>query len=905
MRRRIVGSRFIVMVVAGMLLACICQGATSQTAQNPGVLKVDKVQQALKFSAKTQLTNPSPQCTLQITETGSTLIPIPLECFVDKKGALSASRQISSIQGVTPGTLEIDLEVRSGSGANLHFSGTVKLTQEDIQSEPKNAHPPSFLNISVSDKTLFLRASIDLPDGPHSAQAKLSQGTDNSASPIDLAVSCTAKNNELSAQIPLDSIASRLSPGQLTVDLVFPEELGPSASLHGATKLYENDLSGEMQPVQENPAWYSLSWLTPRARLWALVGAFLLAVGILIFVAFKLLPNTDKPEKQHSNVQYTYSQVESRPDPTKAAPPPENWIPYTTSQSGDAPAAAQGALQVAAAVAPIPPPASKSIEEQLKDAQAKSDLLEGKLARIETSHEYLRGEFEKLTHLSNVLFQSIQYDSNSADAVTRGVQFALAATVNHWIKSPTRNRTDLLALAPQAGIVDAKLATLQDTDQHQKGVSKFRDTEDGAWLWTPIPGTMDFWAAPVDAQFMAMGKAPSQLDEMFEGMENAGHGFQFQEIFRACRLRQMEPNGSYYKLVERGAFKRKDGPAPPGPKAQLFETYAKIVRLGQVDGSLTGRLRDLLEAWVWKTDANLGDFGIKLGEIQQSSTAPVAANTYATREDSRKMQENLEQELKGLKKSFADRLQEVEEGLAALKAVRFAPPIPAPAPAYVPAPAYETRPPLPVAPYIPQAPADRAVPAPPIPFPQAAQSPETRKTPGAGMPPALQQKWHDAYMRAVVNPASKPEITGIPSPELYIERARNLRNSLKAADRSAQVSIMHVKKDPSSSTVEVHPTDENAMGEIVCRVCSEKHTWQLAVVFGAPASNEYYLLFPGGALAKSNFPAGYSALIEDIPSSIFFMQATRPALLGLQDASRSTYVVLQKIALDSSEGEKS
>jgi hypothetical protein len=76
-------------------------------------------------------------------------------------------------------------------------------------------------------------------------------------------------------------------------------------------------------------------------------------------------------------------------------------------------------------------------------------------------------------------------------------------------------------------------------------------------------------------------------------------------------------------------------------------------------------------------------------------------------------------------------------------------------------------------------------------------------------------------------------------------------------------------------------------------------------VFGAPASNEYYLLFPGGALAKSNFPAGYSALIEDIPSSIFFMQATRPALLGLQDANKSTFVVLQKIALDSSEGEKS
>jgi hypothetical protein len=310
---------------------------------------------------------------------------------------------------------------------------------------------------------------------------------------------------------------------------------------------------------------------------------------------------------------------------------------------------------------------------------------------------------------------------------------------------------------------------------------------------------------------------------------------------------------------------------------------------------------------MWRIEAKLSRFGSQIGRIQQNSTAPSAANTNPTNDDLLKVKASLERELKGLKNSFAEKLQQIEESLTALKAVRVSPPIPAPAPApaQTPAPVYQARHPLPVASYVPQSSAARMESAPPILFSQAAQDLESRKTPVAGMTPALQGKWHEAYMRALMNPASKPEITGIPSPELYIERARNLRDSLKSADRSTQVSLVHVKKDPSSNTVEIHSTDENAMGEIVCSVCSEKHTWQIAVVFGAPGSTEAYLLFPGGALAKSNFPAGYSALIEDIPSSMFFMQATRPALLGLQDASRSTYVLLQKMTLDSSGGGKS
>jgi hypothetical protein len=681
----------------------------------------------------------------------------------------------------------------------------------------------------------------------------------------------------------LERISSNLSPGPLTINIELTEGSGTPQSFRGGTFLLHEDI----------PHWYSLDFLSPYSNAAILFGIVLGLAG-LIYILIQFPIERDKRRALRIELEEVAKRLDKLPSTTADSATPVGSAPSESGQPVDA--ASQSA----------PPQPQKSIQEQLKETQTQSETLTEKLGEIERHIKRLCDELSELSALSGVLYESIQHERTAGEDATGGLPFALAATVNHWISSRARHRTDLLELAVLAGVPNAKLATLQDTNQVSKGVSRFRFTDDGAWLWAPVPGSEDeFWAAPVDAQLMAMGKAPSQLDEMFEGMENARHGFRFDEIYRPCRLRRSEPNGDNYNLVHRGALKLMGAQSPGGPKAQLFETYAEFTRLGQACDSETGKICRLLAAWVWQTEGKFTRFGHEIRQIQESSTAPVVAHASPSQDDLRRVQISVQRELDVQRKSIAERLQQLEENLAAVEVMRL-PTVTTPA---VPPPPREPEIsynaiPRPAAPavvaHVPSPAAALKVPVsqptPPMDFPTA------RVT---AVPLALEKKWHDAYLLAMQNPDSMPKNIEIPPPDLYVRRALNLCNSLRAADRSATVLIMHVKKDTSSNMVELHETDESPTGDIVCRVCTEKHTWQLAVAFGATGTNSTWLLFPGGTLGKSNFAPGYSALIEDIPSSMFFMQAGRPALLRKLAAGKSTFEVSQKMTLESPQGGKS
>lgn len=140
-------------------------------------------------------------------------------------------------------------------------------------------------------------------------------------------------------------------------------------------------------------------------------------------------------------------------------------------------------------------------------------------------------------------------------------------------------------------------------------------------------------------------------------------------------------------------------------------------------------------------------------------------------------------------------------------------------------------------------------------------------------------------------------MTDVPSAEVYVRRVLNLRDAMVALNPSGEFAVVHVKKDSGNATVEIHETDESSTGEVLCRVCCARHTWQLALSCGIPPADPLYLLFPASTLGKGNFAAGYSALIDELPSSRFSTEGYDPAQLKLQDRHAATYVVWRKMTL--------
>jgi hypothetical protein len=161
----------------------------------------------------------------------------------------------------------------------------------------------------------------------------------------------------------------------------------------------------------------------------------------------------------------------------------------------------------------------------------------------------------------------------------------------------------------------------------------------------------------------------------------------------------------------------------------------------------------------------------------------------------------------------------------------------------------------------------------------------------------LPANWKGALEAARNRSNSERSVTDVPSPELYALRVRNLRDAMVALNPGGIFAVVHVKKDSGNATVEVHETDESATGEVICRVCCARHTWQLALSCGLPPADPLYPLFPATRLGKGNFAAGYSALVDDLPSSLFSTEAYDPAQLKLQDPHSATYTVSRKMTL--------
>jgi len=842
----------------------------------------DKGNHILKFSATTTIKDPNPGCTLTLKLSASESLVPSVQCTVaDQK--LSASLPMSSSLNITPGHLVyFDLKVQATSGLSQHFAGAMKLPKDQISD---STSPTPQLGTTIKDQNLHLEAATSLPDSESSQFARVTIGGTESHR-----VAWTVSNGKMSGDLPLQGISQNLRQGSIAVDLEFPENSGHH--FLGQFNFPQSEPQKPAEHLNASEEWYSLPFLRPLANLFALLGLFF-ALGGLVWMFVVQWRERRKRRAQRSEVEdlsKRLNDLQSTLDKREALDNSHQEAPGQNEAPGQVLISATGSLQ-----------------DKLNEVEKKADSVASQISEIRVRTESLSDEFTELNRVGNLLYTSIQRDYTQNGEVSGdrngGVDSALAAVVNRWIKDGASNRPELLSLARQAAIPDARLATLEDTGETVKGVSAFRFTDDGAWLWTPVPGTMDFWAVPADAQFMAMGAAPHQLNEMFDGMENARHGFRFETIYRPCRLRRVDPDGVFYNLVQRGVLKLKDSPAPAVPEPQPFDFYARSARFEQQSKACSGQFARMFISWMRKTEEKLDSCDREITLLQQDSTTPGTTGSQVTQEDLQRVWQVAERRLDAQHKSLSARILQLEEQLKGPATARFAStPTQAPAPAPPRAISYpsESVKGEPSSGLRPTAASVQAAAS--IQIPQSAQPAEEQGTPAAVAHLALEKRWHDAYKSACLLSDSKPEITEIPTPHLYVQRARNLRDELRSADRSANVSIVHVKTDSLSSTIEIHETYEDATREIVCQVCSEKYTWQLAVTFGAPGSRQIYVLFPGGTLGKSNFAPGYSALIEDIPSSIFTIEVSRPALLKLQDAAKSSYVVLQKMALESPVG---
>jgi len=495
----------------------------------------------------------------------------------------------------------------------------------------------------------------------------------------------------------------------------------------------------------------------------------------------------------------------------------------------------------------------------------------------------------------------------TAPSNTEGL--ALAAVVNRWIEEGGKDRSKLLSLANDAGIGSVWLANLDNALTPQVGdrfECSFRRSDDGSWLWMQVPGTQEFWAAPADAQLMGMGSTPYQLDRMFDGMQGAKQAFRFDAVYRPCRLGS---HGGRYFLINRGALKLEGLPAPNVPRPQTLTAY-RYQPQAAILGDSSADLGRMLAGWIRSIENQVRDYGVEIGQLQEGATAPRTSDMTSRAEI-----ETLKQLLYGLHRDIDVLRGQVGE-LDAEFAVRIPAAVSQSTPMSGAAATVERsdsstrlqvtdadRPPQPAKPFlsviVPESMVSEASPAASsgVSEPEDALGAQRSNPDDAKVQPELPLRWEEALLAARNRLDSDPEMIDVPSQELYTQRVRNLRDSLHDMNPTAEFAIIHVKKDSGSSTVELHETEESGTGDILCRKCCARHTWQLAVSCGVPPAATVYVLYPASTLGKGNFAAGYSALVDRLASSSFSTQSYEPAQLKLQDAQTSTYSVWRKMTL--------
>jgi hypothetical protein len=680
-----------------------------------------------------------------------------------------------------------------------------------------------------------------------------------------------------------------------------PEEATPLSAV--APKTPESITHDAPQEATSTPKrWYSFSLPGVKSLVVILASTLVLGCSALAFWLLKLRKR--QPHEIPTKEWATPSELE---DVKRVADEARKQAAYATRLATEK--SGSGTPETAN-------PEFDKLCDKLRTLDERVQIIDSRL----TEPPLLQRDMQRVSEALNSsrLHQETQPRSKSASEGGRA-GLALAAVVNRWIEEGAKDRCRLLALAKQIGMNDVWLANIDNEMHTQTGGTfecAFRTSDDGAWIWARVPGTQDFWVAPADAQLMGMGSVPYQLDRMFDGMQGAKQAFRFEAVYRPCCLRS---NGGSYILLARGALKLVGSPAQNMPLPQSLEAYRMSPPDAVTSWPRGSDLGGMLASWIKTIDNKVRDYGEALGVLQETATAP--RKSIPTINPA---------EFESLRSTLGRQRQDLDELSSQVSRIRLAmdalsrtvvPPFSSTSTTPVDSERVEG---------VVRDRGDVVVTAKPareknaaeneVRIPPSANPAVTGQGGGTAAPTSevsslaaftaqpntpiaanalqgLPANWKEAFESARDQSNSEPSVTDVPSAELYVQRVRNLRDAMIAFNPGGEFAVVHVKKDSGNATVEVHETDESATGEFVCRACYARHTWQLALSCGAPPADPLFLLFPAGTLGKGNFAAGYSALVDDLPSSLFSTEGYDPAQLKLQDPHTAAYVVWRKMTL--------
>jgi len=544
--------------------------------------------------------------------------------------------------------------------------------------------------------------------------------------------------------------------------------------------------------------------------------------------------------------------------------------------------------------APLPAKEDKPVQPTLTAAEIHSLVQDSIRARLGSDEDWEN------------LLRRLQIERKTPPAVQKfGLErqeSRVAAVVNRWLSTGGHEIRELLRLAEGLGL-QAALASHKDVDRVFGELTNFEYPfecmDDGPWLWAPIAGTNDVFAAPADAAFFGMGSAPALLNRLFDGMKNAPQGFRFQTIYKPCRLRRVGGQSSSYTLVTKGLLQLEGLAAPNATRPEGYEslipsTSRKTPLLPSEPSVLTA-----MSAWVANASAaseslskDYADVVAALMELQQRMD----------RNDSRfdDLLQAINQQIESLERSVRRRTTVLgrDSNITAaqpdsLRNDGQEKPPSAPPPVVTPESASET-----------SGKGDRPVSSP------AAQAPASRmSSPSENVTSTspkvtnrLSKGWQDALVDAANQPDSEPGMVEVPKPALYVQRVGNAARALRRLDSGLQVAVVHLKLQ-GDERFEIHETDagfENN-AELVCTSCNTGLTgqlaWQLGVCVGENGASDISILFPLGSLYKGHYSSGYSSLIDSLPSSSFSIgRVDHPADLHLADKSARVYVVTRKMS---------
>jgi hypothetical protein len=465
-----------------------------------------------------------------------------------------------------------------------------------------------------------------------------------------------------------------------------------------------------------------------------------------------------------------------------------------------------------------------------------------------------------------------------------------AAVVNRWLSGGGRDRQELLGLARELGL-GARLASHKDLTRVFQDLTTFEypfeQTEDGPWLWVPVPGSAEFWAVPADAAFFGMGAAPTLLDRLFDGMKNASAGFRFRLIYKPCRLRPVGGRPNLYSLVEKGALQLEGSPQPDTARPPDYDSLLRGVKPQSISfrgGRSVGRL---LADWVTTISSQVAEQSNAVAQLPATIRQLEQGARQATRNDPRPpaisvsgvKPEDLTRTLEALERRIGERLDGITKQQQALasKVAELGRTTDQKSKAGDSA-TIET-------------PERNSQNEKALPLTNAVAA--TGR--GSGVMP---NGWQGAIEKAARQPDSEPEVTEVPREALYVQRVMNAAKTLSGLDSETRVSVVHLKKHPVDETFEIHETEPTTVktSELRCRSCNTPQTWQLAVCVGPRGFGDVSVIFPQGHFGKGNYASGYVALIDDLPSSSFSIgRIEQPARLELLDAKSGVYTVKRRM----------